>query len=103
MKKILIIASIFLASFGGYFGYQSLGAPIVPEFQEIKWIRPLTDDQWKEDVKNEQLNHRLDFQLEDMRVNLSEKIVKHKTDLDRLVDCPDCFKYPLRQEGLKIA
>ena len=88
----------------GLGGSVAIGAiinqPILPVFQEVSWQRPTTDDGWKEDVKNEQLNFRFDFQLEEMRANLSEKVLKHKADLDELVDCLDCFKYPLRQ--LKI-
>ena len=73
--------------------------PFVP--QAIDWVRPTSDAEWAEDVKQEQLNYRFDFQLEEMRANLAEKIVKHKDDLDRLIECPDCFKYPLQKEGLK--
>ena len=104
-KSRIIYIIIFLIVLGGIFFYfkkePSFG--VISEFQEISWVRPTTDDQWKEDVKNEQLNYRFDFQLEEMRANLAEKIVKHKDDLDRLVECPDCYKYPLQKEGLKTA
>ena len=87
-----IIAGTVLA------GSVALGAPlIIPanEFPATGWIRPTTDEQWKENVKRESLNIRFDYQLNEMKANLSEKIIKHKQDLDELVDCPECFKYPL--------
>src|SRR3990167_8757821 len=91
-KIILSLVSIL-----GIGGSVALGVvlnepPFIPE--TLGWIRPTTDAEWAEDVKNEQLNMRLDFQLEEMRDNLSRKIIIHKDNLDTLLECPDCFKYP---------
>lgn len=72
-------------------------------YAEIGWIKPTKDIDWEEDVKAEQLNMRLDYQLEEMRINLSEKLVKHEADLLELRDCSQCYKYPLQKKGIAQA
>lgn len=92
------IAVIFLAIGIGIYlvpEKETLGNVIPQTYSAVGWTRPTKDADWKEDVKAEGLNHRHDFQLEEMRANLSEKVVKHKADFDRLAECPDCFKYDL--------
>ena len=98
IKSHKIISGI-LGLFG--LGSVAVGAVVLqpdPLFvpQNISWQRRQTAAQWKEDVKNEQLNYRFDFQLEEMRANLAKKVIKHKADYDQLIECLDCFKYPLK-------
>ena len=65
----------------------------------IDWTTPTTDAGWAEDVKAEQLNMRLDYQLSEMKDNLDKKTPIRKKTYDFLIECPQCFKYPLLKEG----
>ena len=79
----------------------NLEPPFVPT--SIEWTRPTTDAEWAEDVKAEQLNYRFDFQLEEMKINLEERLTLRKQQLNDLIICPSCFKYPLQKEGLELS
>ena len=104
ISKILIGVGCILTGLLGVWGYlalqkdESLGAVLPQTYSGIGWTRPNTDAKWIEDVRAEGLNHRHDFQLEEMRASLSEKVVKHKADFDRLTECPDCFKYDISKQ-----
>ena len=70
-------------------------------YQTVSWDKPKNDTEWKEDVKAEQLNYRLDFQLEEMKVGLEEKIIRVQKPLyDKATLYPDAIKWEYVQQGL---
>jgi hypothetical protein len=66
--------------------------------QEIVWEKPLTDEQWAEDVKKESLDVKFDHQLEQMVSSLKNKLPKLEEEYDKLIQYPDIKRFELRQQ-----
>jgi len=100
IKKFLIAIGLLGVALAG--GIEMLPENQPPyEYQKVVWTRPTTDANWAEDVKAEQLNIRLDFQLQQMKENLEDKILRVQKPLyDKATLYPDAIKYEYIQQGL---
>lgn len=79
--------------------------PELVQLENWKANKPTTDAEWLKDVKEESLNVKHDYQLTDMKTDLTNKLPKVQADLDKFTTCPDCIKYDLTKrfssQGLK--
>ena len=109
MKKYLIVTiplSVLIIGTLAYFLLKpktdleiQLGAVT---YQTVNWTKPTTDKDWAEDVKAEQLNIRLDFQLQQMKENLEDKILRVQKPLyDKALLYSDAIKYEYVQQGIE--
>lgn len=106
MKKILlIILSIPLLTGCGQpitselrVGAESIEIETPIVYEKINWEKPTTDIDWAEDVKKENFNVKYYYQLEQMENNLTEKLPKVQTDLDKFTECPECIKWELKEQ-----
>jgi hypothetical protein len=79
------------------------GTQFIPEtipshiYQKVVWTKPITDAQWAEDVKEESLNFKLDFALDEMEQSLAQKLPKVQKDLDKFIQCPECIRFELKE------
>ena len=88
-------------------GGTALAAPLVLpdskpvyDYADLVWEKPVTDEQWAEDVKKEQLNSRFDFQLQEMKESHEAKLLELKTLYDKAVLYPDAIRWELIEAGM---
>jgi len=68
--------------------------PLVVSAQSvIDWKEPTTDKEWAEDVKQESLDVKHDYQLGKMKNNLKVKLPKLEKKLDKVTNYPDTVKW----------
>ena len=65
--------------------------------QAIVWNKPTTDEQWAEDVKEESFHIKSTGILEEMRETHLNKIEKINNLERKLIDCPECIRYELKE------
>ena len=111
MKKILIPLGIV-----GIAGAIFLGASAQPitkidvadiqsnsQLQEVlDWQKPTTEAQWAEDTKEESLNLKFDYQLDEMLVSHQNKLAeKVQPVMDKILLFPDSIRAELYEQGLR--
>lgn len=89
-------------------GGTALAAPLVLpdskpvyEYADLVWEKPITDEQWAEDVKKEQLDTRFDYQLQEMKVSHEAKLIKMQELYDKATLYPDAIRWELKQNGIE--
>jgi len=71
-------------------------------YQTVSWDKPKNDTEWKEDVKQEGLNYRLDFQLEEMKAGLEDKLLRVQKPLyDKATLYPDAIRWEYIKAGFE--
>jgi hypothetical protein len=68
--------------------------------QKVQWDKPTTDAEWAEDVKAEQFDIRSTEKLEEMSKVHTEKLKQITKTGAKLVECPDCARYEIKQNLL---
>lgn len=110
MKKELIIAGIIILIsliVGVWFVSRKEPTPLEVQlsgviYQTLTWDKPTTDAQWAEDVKQESLNFKLDYELQEMKESHENKLFKvQKPLLDKATLYPDAIRYEYIQQGIE--
>lgn len=71
------------------------GDPItdIETVQRLKWVKPTTDNEWKMDIKKEDLQFRSNEVLDKMEVDIqNNKIPEADKELARFLKYPDAYK-----------
>lgn len=66
--------------------------------QKVVWNKPTTDNEWAEDVKEEGLNVKFDYQLDEMKESLSERLVRILKEYEKYTECPRCVMWNIKKE-----
>mgnify|MGYP006931607969 CR=1 FL=1 len=89
-------------------GSTALAAPLVLpdskpvyDYVDLAWEKPVTDEQWAEDVKKEQLHTRFDYQLQEMKESHEAKLIKMQELYDKATLYPDAIRWELKQNGIE--
>ena len=70
------------------------------DLESLEWSRPVTDQEWDEDIKKEQLDIRSDSVLDEMLARHTEKLARVGEAFSKWQDCPECIKYDMRESIL---
>ena len=101
--KTLILTLLIPTAFGlGAVGVENLrpAPPITLENpQVVDWVKPTTDAEWAEDVKEESLHLKYDEQLAAMLFSHKEKLVALEEDKKVEFECPECVRWELATEN----
>lgn len=88
-------------------GSTALAAPLIlPDSQpvydyvDLVWEKPVTDEQWAEDVKKDQLHTRFDYQLQEMKESHEAKLLELKKLYDKATLYPDAIRWELIESGI---
>lgn len=75
-----------------------------PELAKVlDWVKPTTDAEWVEDVKEEQLNVKHDYQLDAMLIAHQEKLVRTASEKAAIEKYPDALRFELEKQGMDPA
>jgi len=104
MKKIFIILFLLIlsgcASKADLKLETKLGADTL-NYQVLDWKKPTTDAEWAEDVKKESLNFKLDYELQQMKTDLENKLIRVQQPLLDKINYPDAIRWEMIQAGIK--
>lgn len=95
----LLAGLIAVLVFGSLGSFYKLGQAV--SYQSLGWTRPVSDVDWAEDVKKEQLNFKLDSELQEMKLSHEDKLPKIKTLYDKAILYPDVIRYEYMESGMK--
>lgn len=94
-NKILLFAGAGLILVAGTFILTKL--PLQIGLAEVPTEKNLTDAEWAEDVKKENLDIKSSGVLREMLASHKEKMVQEEVFLLKFKECPECIRYELRQ------
>lgn len=88
-------------------GGTALAAPLVLpdskpvyDYVDLVWEKPVTEEQWAEDVKKDQLHTRFDYQLQEMKESHEAKLLELKKLYDKATLYPDAIRWELIEAGI---
>ena len=96
---IVTVITLFLIGIAYEKREDSLGVKVeLINPQVLVWDKPITDEQWAEDVKKESFHIKSTGVLQTMVTTHTEKLERIKKNGIEYIDCPDCIRYDIRKE-----